>query len=173
MNKVINIVAGASFGVGTIIFLLYLWTSSSDYLFVGYLFIAIALLTNLMVYILSIISNRKANEKPKSGRLLLNIPVAIVYMIVAMYWVNIVRIKVVNDTEVSVQNFKAIGCDDKAIAELKPGESETLWIHPSGDCNLEVSFMRGEEFVAIPGIYFTTNLGQKMTVRCSSNNFNW
>jgi hypothetical protein len=173
MNRIINIVTTSFFIVGTIIFMLYLWTSSAECLFLGYAFIVTALLTNFTVYIWSVISNRKSNNKVKPQKLLLNIPVAIVYMVIAIYWANIVRIKVVNDTKVNVQNFQVIGCDDQTISQLKPGESETMWINPSGDCVLTISFMRGKDLVSIPGTYFTTNLGQKMTFRCSDDNFNW
>lgn len=173
MNRLINIVTGVSFAIGSIIFLLFLWTSSSDYLFAGYLFIVVALLVNITVYIIAAISNRKSSMKLKPQRLLLNIPVAFVYVLIAIFWINIVRLEVVNDTNVVIHNFQAFGCGDQSIEILKAGESKTLWISPNGDCNLELSFVRGDKFVSIPGIYFTNNMGQKLKIRCSSDNFNW
>lgn len=119
-----KVTAAISFAFGTIIFALFFFTASTQFLFLGYAFIVTVGLSNLIVLFLIL---RKANSDFENRRrliqaigvMLLNIPVMFLYCWIAMELLNIVRITLVNATSDKLTNIKVSGCETKQISALE------------------------------------------------------
>jgi len=165
-----------SFLIGTLIFGVYFLTSSWQLLFVGYGFIIIAGIFNIVVLILllSKVTNDTKNRKKilkTSGIMLLNVPVLVIYVWISMLLIGNMRITFTNTTENILTDINIIGCETEKISELKPNESKTVWVGITGDCSINVNFiengMRKNEIVAG---YVTGGMGQKIKHKIGGEN---
>ncbi len=157
-----------SFLLGTTIFGLYFSTSSFELLFVGYGYIALTGLINIVILISILVKafKDKVNRRKllmTSGLMLLNIPVMLVYCWVAIILLNTMRITFINGTETTLTDINIVGCETEHIEKLNEGESKTIWVEITGDCTIYIDYLadgqRKEEVVAG---YVTSGDGQKM-----------
>jgi hypothetical protein len=163
-----KLTALVSFLIGTVIFGLYLLTSADELIFVGYGFIAIAGVGNIVILAIILIIAAKNNKDKKkllltSGLMLLNIPVILIYCSIAIVLTSIMRVTFINVTNKILKDINIVGCEPKYIDKLEKGESKTIWISITGDCFININYVtdgeRKEESVAS---YVTDGMGQKM-----------
>ena len=156
-----------SFIIGTIIFGLYYSTSTFELLFIGYGFIALIGLINIVVLISILIKAQKEKTNRKrllntSGLMILNIPIIISYCWVAIILLGTMRITFINETDTTINDINIIGCGGGHIEKLAIGESKTVWVEITGDCSIYIDYLsngkRKEETVAG---YVTSSMGQK------------
>jgi len=157
-----------SFLTGTTLFGFYYLTSAFELLFVGYGFIALTGLVNLVVLIAILIKSGKDKTNRKrllntSGLMLLNIPIMIAYCWVAIILLGTMRITFTNDTDTTLTDINIVGCGGGHINKLEAGENETVWVDIKGDCAIHIYYLangqRKEETVAG---YVTSGMGQKV-----------
>jgi hypothetical protein len=155
-----------SFLLGTCIFGLYLLTSSTDLLFIGYIFIVLMGPINIGILISMLVKVDKDNKKKlltTSGLMLLNIPVMLFYCWVAILLLDTMRITFTNSTQSNLTNIVIVGCGGGQIDKLEIGESKTVWVEITGDCSISVYYLlnrqQKKESVAE---YVTSNMGQKI-----------
>ena len=146
-----------SFIIGTIIFGLYYSTSTFELLFIGYGFIALIGLINIIVLISILIKAQKEKTNRKrllntSGLMLLNIPIIIAYCWAAIILLGTMRITFINETDTTINDINIIGCGGGHIEKLAIGESKTVWVEITGDCSIYIDYLsngkRKEETVA-------------------------
>jgi apolipoprotein N-acyltransferase len=162
-----------SFLLGTGIFGLYYETSDSKLLFVGYGFVVLTGIVNIVVLIA--ILNRAAKDTGNSSKLnrtlglmLLNIPVMLIYGWGAMILLNTMRITLTNSTSGPVSDIRI---DVKHIDKLEPGQSETVWIAITGDGSISISYStNGQQKTGIVAGYVTQNMGGKMNYYIGGKN---
>ena len=165
-----------SFLIGTVIFGLYFLTSNWQLLFVGYGFILIAGIFNIIILILTISKANSDSENRKkllktSGLMLLNIPILIIYAWFAMMLTGNMRITFTNETEYRLTEINIVGCETKSIVELEPNESKTVWVGITGDCSINVDYKEsGEEKSEIVAGYVTRGMGQKINHKIGGEN---
>lgn len=156
-----------SFILGTVIFVLYYYTSDFDFLFNGYVFIGLAGLINMVVLIAILLKAKKDKTNQKrlksaSFLILLNIPIMLVYCWGTIILLGTMRINFTNETNTIITDINVLGCGGGYIEELKVGESKTVWVEITGDCSINVNYLsngkRQEETVAG---YITSSMGQK------------
>jgi hypothetical protein len=139
-------IALISFLTGSLIFLLYFLTSFWGLFFAGYLFIAAAVIGNLIVLIALLISTFKNKELCRSNMLtaflmLLNIPIAFTYFWLVLVLSDTMRITFINTTNSPLISIDITGCESKHINQLAPDESETVWIAIPHLCSIEIKYM--------------------------------
>ena len=135
-----------SFLSGTIIFLLYFFTSESILLLVGYAFIVVVGLLNLVVLIA--ISIKLSKEKESTKKLvricvfmMLNMPIMISYCWLTTILLDTVRITFTNSTKFELSNINITGCEKKIIDKLETGESKTIWIDIPNECEINIEYL--------------------------------
>lgn len=166
--KLGRLTALISFLLGTIIFGLYFLTSSFELLFVGYGFIALTGLINIVILIL--ILTRAGKDKENRNRLLktsrlmiINIPVLLIYCWVAIILIGTMRITFTNNTETILTDINIVGCGGGHIDKLEKGKSKTVWVTITGDCSISIDYIsNGERKGETVASYVTTSMGQKM-----------
>ena len=160
--------ATASFLIGSAIFGFYFLTSGFELLFVGYVYIALAGLINLVIFIAVLLKSTTDHVNKRTllgtaGLMLLNIPVAIMYCWFAIILINTMRVTFVNATNSTLTNIGISGCSDDRIDELEPGESEIVWIHIPNDCSLRINYISaGKPKSEGVGGYITPGMGHTM-----------
>lgn len=165
-----------SFLIGTIIFGTFYYTSSSKYLFIGYGYILIALIVNLIVLpILLYKANRHKEYRKKlfiaCKMMLANIPVAILYCWIAIILLNTLRITFTNDTKTVLTDITVEGCGGGHIDRLDIGESKTVWIDVPSDCAVSINYLsKGKRKTEQVVSYATTSMGQKMRHKIDGKN---
>lgn len=166
-----KLIALISFFVGTIIFGLYYWTSAFKLLFIGYGFIALMGILNIVFLVAILIkSTRDQTNRKKllhtSGFMLLNIPILIIYCWIAVILLGTMRITFTNGTEANLTDINIVGCGGGHIDKLSIGESKTVWVKITGDCSISINYLsngkRNKESVAG---YVTHNMGEKVKYR--------
>ncbi|MDD2565153.1 MAG: hypothetical protein PHU27_13150, partial [Salinivirgaceae bacterium] len=163
-----KVTALISFLIGAIIFGGYFLTSNSDSLFIGYGFIVIAGIVNLIILIAIIAksnsdsSNRKRLLKT-GGLMLVNLPIMFIFIWISMIVIGNMRITFTNATDYKLTDIKIIGCETKYIPELKPNESQTVWVGITGDCSITLEYLENgmTKSETVAG-YVTNGMGQKM-----------
>jgi hypothetical protein len=169
-NKLGRITALISFLIGTVIFGLYYQTSQFNYLFIGYIFIALAGIVNFVLLILICFKSEKEKDVIKKKKLfrtcslmLLNIPVLIFYIWVSTILLNTMRITFTNYTGAAIKDIKIEGCSGGYIDKIENGEHKTVWITITGDCSLNIEYSEnGQLKTETVSGYLTTSMGQKM-----------
>ena len=163
-----NRTAIISFLCGTIIFALYFITSWAELLFVGYVFIVIVGLVNMVILIDLIIKskNNKANKfklYKTCGLILLNIPMMLIYCWIVSILMGTMRITLNNKTQTKLTNLKIMGCEDKLVEKIMPGQSKTVWVNITGDCSIKMTYSaNGQQKDEVIAGYLTGGMGQKM-----------
>jgi hypothetical protein len=168
-----------TFVIATLIFALYISTGELYYEFFGYFFLLLALPINCVVLIILLLKASKS-ENPKKiksgiGLLFLNIPVAIFYFGIGIYFVGIMRITFENNTGKDIKNIKIKGCENNYLAVLKNEETETIWIDINGDCSITLSYVdvtgttQNETVIG----YVCSGMGQKYTYKIGEGETSW
>lgn len=163
-----KVTALTSFAIGTFIFIAYYFTSATECLVIGCLFIAVVAIINFVVLIAILMKLRKNRDSIKKGRItcglmLLNIPVMLFYCWITLILINTMRITFVNETSAELTEIKIIGCEPGRIDRLSPGESQTIWVDITGDCSIDIEYILNGEYQkeSVVG-YVTTNGGHLM-----------
>ncbi len=153
---------------GMLIFGTYFFTTNGELLFLGYGFVILAGIINLIILIgiLTKAQSDKNNRKgllKTGGLMLLNIPIMFVCIWIAMIVLGNMRITFTNGTENKLTDIKIVGCETEHIAELKPNESKTVWVGITGDCSIAIEYLEnGEKKSETVAGYVTSGMGQKM-----------
>ena len=158
-----------SFVLGTVIFVAYYFTSSEMFIWLGYLFVILAGLYNLIIIskivILAIkdVSNRRKLLKT-IGVMLLNVPVAAAYIMGSLFLLETMRITFTNPSQTVLTDIHITGCETAYIDKLKAAESKTVWIDITGDCTIDMDYLSGDQRkVEMVVGYVTSLMGQKIT----------
>ena len=165
-----------SFFIGTIIFVIYFISSKAEILLIGYAFIAIAGLINLVILIDILIKSNKDKENRNNiyitcGLMLLNIPIMLFYCWVTMILTGIMRIIFTNASSAELKNIKITGCESKFVEKLMPGQSKTVWVNITGDCSINVDYLlNGQLNKENVAGYVTGGMGQKMQYNIGGKN---
>jgi len=166
--KLGRLTALLSFLLGTAIFILYFLTSSFEILTLGYSFIALAGLINVVILISILFkANRDKDNRAKlfatCGLMLLNIPVLFFYCWVTGILLDTMRITFTNTTQTTLTNINIVGCGGGHIEKLENGESETVWVDITGDCSIGINYLsEGQKKEETVAGYVTPLMGQKM-----------
>ena len=170
-EKYINLGKGTaiiSFFIGTLIFGIYFLTSNSDLLIIGYGFIVLAGITNLIILIAilakskSDLTNRKRLLKP-SGLMLINLPIMFLFIWFSLILIGNMRITFTNSTQNKLTDIKIVSCETEYISELKPNESKPVWVEITGDCSINLEYLEnGELKKEMVARYVTSGMGQKI-----------
>jgi hypothetical protein len=164
--------------IGTAIFGLYFLTSAFELLFVGYAFIAIAGLINLIVFVTILVAAYKDDINRKrllltSGLMLLNIPVMIIYCSIGIVLLNTMRITFTNATDRVLTHINIVGCEAKRIDKLEKGQSKTVWVGITGDCSINIEYLaNGQQKEENVAGYVSNSMGQKMKHNIGGQNDN-
>ena len=54
---------------------------------------------------------------------------------------GVVRLTLENTTNKTIKRIRIAGCNEKSIPDLKPGESQTVWIDIPNDCSVEINYI--------------------------------
>lgn len=163
----------------TVAFTLYCITGDlayGSYSYLGLLYAApILLVLLILLRILSTKSETRKCVQQAFGLLLLNIPVAIVYLGIGFYLIGVMRIKIVNQTGGEAINLRIQGCDNAEIEQLKNGDSKTVWIDINGDCSISLTYLDENGLTQNETIigYVTSGMGQKMTYSLGRGETGW
>ena len=143
-------------------------TVESKLLFVGYAFIILTGIINIVILItifkkaVNNSDNRKRLLKT-CGIMLLNIPIMILYCWVTMTLIGTMRITFINQTGTEITDVNIVGCSGGYIDKLEIGESETVWVSITGDCSIYVEYQsNGQRKKESVVGYVTPGMGQKM-----------
>ena len=157
-----------SFFIGTTIFVIYFISSEAAMLLIGYAFIAIAGLINLIILIDILIKSNKDKENRNKiyktcGLMLLNIPIMLFYCRVTMILMGIMRITFTNASPWELKNIKLTGCESKFVEKLLPDQSKMVWVNITGDCSINVDYLLNGQIIKenVAG-YVTGGMGKKM-----------
>ena len=144
-NSVRNgiISAVGSFLIGSIIFVIFYFTSDSIMLLFGYGFILFAGVININLFstlVLKAIKEKDRKALIVSVLILLNIPIMLFYCWSASFLLSTNIIEFTNCTRHDIKDIFVYGCDKKYIKQLRLGESETVWIKVKNDCSILISY---------------------------------
>ena len=157
-----------SFIIGALIFGIYFFTSNSDLLPIGYGFIVLAGIVNLLFLVAILVKSKydSANRKKllkTSGLMLVNLPVMFLLIWFSQILLDNMRITFTNKTEKELTDINIVGCGGGHIDKLEIGESETVWVPIKVDCSINIDYLsdgqRKEETVAG---YVSPSMGQKV-----------
>jgi hypothetical protein len=174
-----NLTALVTFAIATTICGFYFFTGNLDYGFYGYFFFLFAVPINIIIFIILLIYAPKTREPKRVNRsaalMLLNIPVAIFYFGVGIYFTGVMRITIENKTGQDIKNIKILGCENEELKVLKNGESETVWIEINGDCSISMSYMDAKGIIQEETVvgYVTSGMGQKFTYHVGQGETGW
>ena len=157
-----------SFIIGTLIFGLYFLTSNSDLLFIGYGFIVVTGIANLIILIAILAKSNSDSTNRKrllktGGLMLINLPIMFLFIWFSLVLIGNMRITLTNSTQNKLTDIKIVGCETEHISELKPNESKTVWVGITGDCSITLEYLENGELKkeTVAG-YVTSGMGQKM-----------
>lgn len=162
-----KITALVTFTIATMIFAFYLFTGNLDYGFFGYLFFLLAVPSNIIILIILLFQTSKSEFPKKNSQgirfMFLNIPVAIFYFGIGIYFTGIMRITFKNNTGEDIKKIKIVGCENEELDILKNGETETIWIDINGDCSINISYTDAKGKIQNETVlgYVTSGMGQK------------
>ena len=176
LTKLGRLTALFSFLIGTMIFVFYYLTSLSNLLFLGYAYIIIAGLLNLIIITLLIIrifdsEGQRLKLLKICGLILLNIPALIIYCYISLYMTGVLRIKFKNATENELTEIKINGCETKTIQKLSPNEVKTIWIGIPRDCSVDITYIvNGQLKQETVSGYMTPGMGQRIKYNIGGKN---
>ena len=139
-----------SFVIGALIFGIYLLTSNSNLLFIGYGFIVLAGIANLIILIAILAKSNSDSTNRKrllktSGLMLINLPIMFFFIWISLILIGNMRITLTNGTNNKLTDIKIVGCETQHIAELEPNESKTVWVEITGDCSITLEYLENGE----------------------------
>jgi cellulose synthase/poly-beta-1,6-N-acetylglucosamine synthase-like glycosyltransferase len=153
-----------SFLLGTLILVIYFFTSSFWIAYIGCSFIIFVGLINLGVFsaILFKAFNEQENKRKffkTCGLMLLNIPIVLFYFWIVTILLNTMRVTFVNSTPISLTDLNVVGCQKKHIDKLEAGESKTIWINIPNDCSIDINYLSDGQRKNENVSGYVTNLG--------------
>jgi hypothetical protein len=169
--KFATLISIASFLIGTLLLALYYFTMSDIVAQVGYSYIGVAVLT-CVIYL--ILVGFRFFSKKISGRtglvcagiVLLNLPVAALYLYFVMSLATTARITFENATGRDISHVSIGGCATEELGELKIGESKTVWVKIKSDCSLVLFYkIDREPKLETPFASLTHNAGMIATYK--------
>ena len=172
LNRIGYVAAIGTFLIATIILLGDFFGWKGDFAGAGFLFLAIAFIGNLAVLLTIVIIGefkRRTGYLKGIYAMLLNLPVAILYIIIGSYLQGFYRLELNNDTDSTISQIELYGCSNHALETLHPGEQKVLWVEINGDCSLSMTYhdsTNKKHKVAVSG-YLTTGMGTRDTYRIS------
>jgi hypothetical protein len=179
MDKIGRQIANASFLIGTLLLLLFYFSGNSEglLLIVFSYFVLIGIVLFNLVFAIILLRKGMSDERENSPffralrRMLLNIPIAVLYFFIVLQLADTMRITFVNDIrEEGVSNLKILGCENEMIDHLRIDESEEIWIDISGDCSIFIEYQfRGKLVREEVFGYVTGGMGQKGTYYIGSD----
>lgn len=131
---------------------------------IGFFAIPIAFFVNLSVLIaVGILADRNGVNWPfwPVFSMVMNIPLAMVYLWFAFYLTSYYRVTVINDTPHRITQIRLTGCDQASLPKLDTGEEETIWIELDNDCSLRIDYKNhlGKKRHDIIAGYLSTSMG--------------
>ncbi|MEY3241831.1 MAG: hypothetical protein RIR11_3270 [Bacteroidota bacterium] len=155
-----------SFLLGTGIFWLYFLTSFAVFLFLGYCFIVLAGLVNIIIFICILLKANQDRENSRTllmtcGIMLLNIPAMLFYCWAGCILLDTMRITFTNSTQFTLTDINIAGCENKHIDKLEKGCSKTVWVNIPGNCSISINYMsNGQRKVEDVEGYVTHSMGE-------------
>lgn len=121
-----------SFIIGALIFGVYFLTSNSDLLFIGYGFIVIAGIANLIILIVILAksnsdSTNRKNLLKTSGLMLINLPIMFLFIWFSLILIGNMRITFTNGTDNKLTDIKIVGCETEHYIDLFSNQSVKLF----------------------------------------------
>ncbi|MGV9012882.1 MAG: hypothetical protein ACOH13_09845 [Flavobacteriales bacterium] len=165
-----------SFLVGTLILDVYFFTSTSEVLFIGYRYIAIAGIANLIILLAILVkSNSDSANRTRlvkaGGLMLINVPIMLLFIWFAIVLNGNMRITFTNSTQSKLTHIKIVGCETKHVPDLEPNESKTVWVGITGDCSISLEYLEnGTQKKETVAGYVTTGMGQRMKHKIDGRN---
>ena len=162
--------------IGTIIFAFYYFIETPELLLIGYFYLGLAAILNFVVFIFLVFKAQKNKERKTdilkdSAWILVNIPIAFCYLWIIMIVLNTIRLTLINPTQSELTNIHLIGCEEKIINKLEPGEKRTVWISINNDCFINLKFQEDDiERKEIIVGYATSMSGRKMEHKIGKGN---
>ena len=162
--------------IGTGIFCIYFQTDSFALLVWGYIFILLAGIINLGIFISILLKAYKDKNNRKhllttGGIMLLNIPLAMIYFLGVSFLLDTMRITFTNATQETLTDINITGCSTKHIDKLEPGHNKTVWVGISGDCTIAIDYLQNKarKEASVMG-YVTVSMGQKIKYNIGGRN---
>ena len=133
--------------IGTLIVGVFFFTLSSKVALFAYLYTGVAILTNWIytAYLLYNLLKGKISARTTLRTVVLmalSIPIALAYSYAMVWMMSYARITFKNETGADVGLIKIEGCQERQIENLERGESKTVWIKISSDCQVSIEYQR-------------------------------
>jgi hypothetical protein len=157
-----------TFLIASLICLLFLFTGDTKYGFRGYFFFLGALVVNFSIMIFLLVKASNSENSKKIYRsitwMLLNIPLAIFYFMMGIYFIGTIRITIENNSGSDIENMSITGCENKNIDLIKNGETENVWINIPNDCSIQLHYQNAKGDAQYETImsYVTSGMGRKI-----------
>lgn len=169
--KIATRISIAFFTIGTLLMTIYYFTMSDVVALIGYSYTGIAVLVGMIYLIL--VGFRIFSKKIDGGTgfwcaavVLLNLPVAALYLYFVMTLMTTARITFENATGRDISAVSIGGCASEELGELKTGESKTVWVKIKSDCSLVLFYkIDREPILETPFAYLSHNTGMIATYK--------
>lgn len=165
-----------SFASAASIFACYFFTGDFGFARFGITAALLFFLLNIITLIVLAQGTKKRRVSFRQARFaalvqLANIPVALFFFWAGLNLMNIARITFINETGSTLQNVRILGCEERMINQLDPGESELLWISIPHDCSVRVEYTLNDSMVSrdVSG-YLTPGFGMVSTYNIIGKN---
>ncbi len=140
-----DVVTQLTFTFGTLILIIFIVTSNYDLDLLAYIYLFFAILLNFTIWILLvmkiILEKSKRKYWTKTMMLsLVNIPIMGIYLLIAGYSTNIMRVTFTNSKSELVREIQVIGKENIKIDGLEPNDSKTCWIPMNGDGSIYIRY---------------------------------
>lgn len=169
--KIATRISLAFFVIGTLLVAIYYFTMSDVVAQIGYSYTGLAVLAGMIYFIL--VGFRTFSKKIDmatglrcAGIVLLNLPVAALYLYFVMILMTTARITFENATGRDISSVSIGGCASEELGELKTGESKTVWVKIKSDCSLVLFYkIDREPKLETPFASLTHNAGMITTYK--------
>lgn len=160
-----------SFAGATLLLLGYESSRADGFLFMGALFLLVALGLNLgvggaLLWRWATTTGPHLRIGLTLGLMLLNIPVAVGYSQLVDHWLNTIELTLINAGSVPLTDLRLSGCTTRRIPALAPADSVLLRFPIPADCSLDASYrahgQRQQESVIG---YASNNMGRRVRYR--------
>jgi hypothetical protein len=143
--KAAKLLTLVSFLGGTLIFIWFWFTMSSNALFLGYGYIALTVIGNIGLLVVMLVRSLHDDENRSrllsaGARMFLNIPLMFVYIGLANMLLNRVRVTFVNTTPNELTEIRLHGCEELELSNIASGDSKNVWIYIPHDCSVEMEY---------------------------------
>lgn len=159
------------FIVGTLLVATYYFTMSDIVAQIGYSYTGVAALV-IMIYLILVgfrLFSKKIDGRTGficAGIVLLNLPVAALYIYFVMTLMTTARITFENATGRDISHVSIGGCATEELGEFKIGESKTVWVKIKSDCSLVLFYkIDREPKLETPFASLTHNSGMITTYK--------